>query len=1064
MPSLAFAQSGGVPVGAGSCIPQGKVVGAVNAGSPPTCVAGGGGGGGGGFPLTGTVQGAGNTINQANLTAACVNGVCDVSAFGASGLDTTATCDATASSNQLTNCSGTLLSDIKVGNYIEVAGAAGYASPLTNLTTFTATVQGGDTSGPSYTYAVCTVDPWRGVAGSCAQQTVTNGPAILKIPTDIAIAFTNPNSGVNSAIYTVYRKIGAGAWQYLQTLNGGAMVDIGAAPSSSHGWPATPPVGPARQYFWSKVTASGGGTITLQDTVQASVSAATIKHDDTIPFQQAINSAVVATGHKVTASNGTFNIDEPSAWDLFAAAPFPQYYRFDAGLGVATNHLFGLGMLVIPGTVNLAFSGRNITILKTSFEGNPSGQNAGFGMDTGNFQNPFFLDPAPTAYGLNNGSAGDTYVTTTTAANAGNFSPGDNVIVAGGGFVPTPYVPNSIRLVLSVDVTTGRIILDEPLVKPLPMGTPGTAPEIFKITGQVVQNVELSDMTVENYTSLFTNTSAVDHLHLAHVDFPWGWNTDLGHTFFMRDWTMDDCHVQSAQNEFDLEDDTRFSYGTWTTVGGAIFANEGTANFQFDHSNIFLSQQMCVGNVPCDTNSSAQIGTARDTYNTRIENNNITGTHNEGDAGNTSVVAYQGNPLTGYTPSIFKLRNNVIKSPASKIMVLGQVPIYDLEITGNTITHNSPAGAIETIGAAGGLIEGNDIIVNGVGSLGNAVLLLSPSLTIPLPFQIMNNHIKIATAQSYIGVYINDPGSAFVPGIVVEGNSFENLTTGVDFISSANTPNYSIPIGTNTFNTVANNYLPAAIANFTASPATQGVGYSIATNTGSYTGSSNGNGFWRWNFTSGASGDGLFTNNIATLSYNLITPPTTDDATQPEVAHTFNSYFNGFAFENISMRAANGTFAGSPWSWDAKYDGTNTFQTIGGSSYASGSAGAITTGGTTPNAAILTLNGGSATNFGGKGYIEVTPSSGISTVPILEANGDTSLKRAGLGVFRVVNGIGGTPVALATLPACASGFEGVYGTQTDSTAACSAGATATAAGTTHCAIYCNGTNWKQLGF
>ena len=54
--------------------------------------------------------------------------------------------------------------------------------------------------------------------------------------------------------------------------------------------------------------------------------------------------------------------------------------------------------------------------------------------------------------------------------------------------------------------------------------------------------------------------------------------------------------------------------------------------------------------------------------------------------------------------------------------------------------------------------------------------------------------------------------------------------------------------------------------------------------------------------------------------------------------------------------------------------------------------------------------------------------------------------------------------ALSIYGTCAAGQEGRTGTQNNSTAACSAGATATSAGTTHCAIYCNGTNWIQLGY
>jgi hypothetical protein len=63
-------------------------------------------------------------------------------------------------------------------------------------------------------------------------------------------------------------------------------------------------------------------------------------------------------------------------------------------------------------------------------------------------------------------------------------------------------------------------------------------------------------------------------------------------------------------------------------------------------------------------------------------------------------------------------------------------------------------------------------------------------------------------------------------------------------------------------------------------------------------------------------------------------------------------------------------------------------------------------------------------------------------------------------------GPAGTPIppaVLASLATCDAGHEGWYATETNSTAACSVGATATDAGTTHCALYCNGTNWVQTG-
>jgi len=64
---------------------------------------------------------------------------------------------------------------------------------------------------------------------------------------------------------------------------------------------------------------------------------------------------------------------------------------------------------------------------------------------------------------------------------------------------------------------------------------------------------------------------------------------------------------------------------------------------------------------------------------------------------------------------------------------------------------------------------------------------------------------------------------------------------------------------------------------------------------------------------------------------------------------------------------------------------------------------------------------------------------------------------ANTGTFSLLNIT--PPVALATLPACSSTYDGAVARQTNSTAACSSGTTATSAGTTHCELICDGANW-----
>lgn len=68
------------------------------------------------------------------------------------------------------------------------------------------------------------------------------------------------------------------------------------------------------------------------------------------------------------------------------------------------------------------------------------------------------------------------------------------------------------------------------------------------------------------------------------------------------------------------------------------------------------------------------------------------------------------------------------------------------------------------------------------------------------------------------------------------------------------------------------------------------------------------------------------------------------------------------------------------------------------------------------------------------------------------------------GIFDITGGpLRLPPAHLAAFPACDVTTEGSYGTQDDSAVACVATITAVAGGSTHCQMYCNGTNWVRTG-
>ena len=68
------------------------------------------------------------------------------------------------------------------------------------------------------------------------------------------------------------------------------------------------------------------------------------------------------------------------------------------------------------------------------------------------------------------------------------------------------------------------------------------------------------------------------------------------------------------------------------------------------------------------------------------------------------------------------------------------------------------------------------------------------------------------------------------------------------------------------------------------------------------------------------------------------------------------------------------------------------------------------------------------------------------------------------GLFATKLGIGSAPTALANLPACAAGTEGLIGRATTCASNSPVGTTCSGTGTTHSQVECNGTNWIELGY
>lgn len=744
-----FAQ--GIPhSGIGNCIPQGKVVGGLNANASPTCVS----------------------------ASAFTGGVLSPEAYGASHSQTTITCQTTATSNQLACSGGT--GDFSVGEDVEIA-SAGNASPLTPIGSISLTVNGTPGS-TTYTYAVCTVDPWKGIAG-CAQNSTSTGPATLSLINSVTLSFTS--NSVPAARAICYRKIGAGSWQFIPCENEALQVDIGYSIPDAWGWPASPPAGAINQDFWSTITNISGTIITLADNVPTSLSSTTVSHDDALAWQLALN-AGSPLGVAVVGEPYTYNINRPVLYNTIAGGPI---YTFTASTPHYPN-LFPIGYLLVPSHSSIGGAGKGITQLVTSFK---SGMST-FGFNVGQAQNPFQLNPQPTHYALNNAVVGSNVVTTTTAGDAANFETCNKAWIWGGASVAGNYYPSQLRHPIAADPATGNIQLDEPLIKPVPEGTPGANPTIMCIDGQYVSDITISDMTVKNHSTVITNGSAVDHIHFVDVNAPWQSELAFWQGGFSRDWTMDRCNFVSLSDEIDLQDDVRFSNGSWEVDGGALNADEASGNIQFDNSVLTMNELYCGPGATCGVNGVANFGATLNSPSVRILNNRINcNTAATSNVENQSCVAIQSGALAGFTSNDDLIEDNQITSTAKGgIEVSGLV--NHLIIARNHVTMNLPFAPLEGLLAKSGVVDSNTYIINSLDATtnGSVVYVANPPIGSTLPLSFTNNTAEVIGAQNYIGLQVADPGGVYDSFVTVKHNHLSNFSTGINVSSATNTPTRSL--------------------------------------------------------------------------------------------------------------------------------------------------------------------------------------------------------------------------------------------------------------------------------
>lgn len=363
--------------------------------------------------------------NRYEAVASTPLGFVDPVAYGASGSDQTSTCSTMGGSPEI-RCEGGV-GDFRVNEGVEIVHA-GFYSSLEPVRAIKLMVNGAP-GRTVYDYALCTADPWRGIArGGCARAVVANGPLTLTLQHSISVSFAP--SRVNAALALLYRKIDNGPWRFVSSITS-PYYDIGWTPATSEGWPGSPPPGAVSQHLWSKITAISGARITLQDAVPTTVVNTTVRHDDTEAIQAAI-SAAAGLGVGVRFGAHTYRIDEPSAWSYVHR----RFYRTFTPDTPGYPSLFPQAILQLPSGSKLIGAGPRRTILVTDFVGHIGGGNGTFGLNTGGHGNPFVLQPPLRAYKLNSTSLGAPTVVLQSASNAEQFSAGDEVFIWGGPASP----------------------------------------------------------------------------------------------------------------------------------------------------------------------------------------------------------------------------------------------------------------------------------------------------------------------------------------------------------------------------------------------------------------------------------------------------------------------------------------------------------------------------------------------------------------------------------------------------------------------------------------------------
>lgn len=745
----------------------------------------------------GSVGITGNQFNGGDFVKnLCVNGVCPVTAFGASG--STATCSGTIAANStslaVTACSPS--NDFQTGQYVLIPQAGPAALPTGATPTVTAAGTFG-AGASTWGYKVSYRDRWGGQKTASTEVTIATGQTTASGVNYAKVVLGAQAGGYSYDDVCVYRTTAPGsiATGLIGVIPGSAtnatLGDTNLPVISITACPAFPPGADTNQYLVAKITA-GGGTATLTLGAAASSvapgTAMTIIHDETQAFQNAVNAAATIGG-RVQVPAGTYYLDQPSIWNGSA-----WVYTNPTDTSASSNEQFGTVHLASGVTVQ--GDDYSSSILKTPYQVALQSYTLAVANPTATR-----IPGAPCNSGssadftkklINNAFRGASLVTTTTASDASTYSVGQRVYIGGGVVSGNVSCGNTslivMRVVTGVDASTGNVFIYPALDNDFPYGTAGTASFIADATPWTYHDVTVQNLTIDstsgNSALSFNSTMHARADRVALTSEKWSTSLNFSGAEDVM-FTNSPLWYSSGGEEIDQGNEIVFDHDILKQESGSaqLSFDEGSMGIKFtnndvssdDHltglnnrtATIIEHQVTCANNVQIEGNTFKQTGI-------NVATNEIIAEPNACNA--------TGQPL----PFNWRIHANHIQQYTPVGIALGiteSASVANQIISDNDIWVNAGVSSSYGIKVLGGEVINNQI--NAIGSHIGGIIGVATAAAVTEPLIISGNSLKSDGSQ--VCLQINN--TAAMP-LYVHRNACVSTGAPISLVQTINATNY----------------------------------------------------------------------------------------------------------------------------------------------------------------------------------------------------------------------------------------------------------------------------------